>query len=1127
MRYSDSELRELGARAMPLWERLRGGVLPAPSPADQRTVASRVARWRSNLSGEDPGADGAAARLARRLELDDLSEAGSRPFLGTVRLPQDHPPPTWARTFQQLLAGGLERRAPRKAAVGSRAQEPTDWQAPGRPLPFEELLVPFVEQADRRLETLAGDALCELLPPARRSLRHRLASSLSHLAAFALASEFQTFVALHDPLSLLGRDPADSSGEIGNTDSDGDDATGVPRTLYDRFVDRMLDGRLLVFFCQYPVLARLWTHQIEDWIGRSADFVQRLRRDRRAIAETFAGGRSPGPVVALNAGLSDPHHGGETVIRVAFDGGLKLIYKPKDLAIDQAFFDLVAWANALPLSQPLGVLEVLPRERYGWMEYVEPQPCPSRAAAKRYYHGAGMLLAVVYALYGSDCHSENLIAAGDHPVLVDLETLMQHRVRRPQSETGEEAMRLAAQSVTDSVLRTGLLPSWRKGDDGRSYDASGFGGAADQPTGFRFPIWRHVNTDRMALVYREGRTPPRTNNPTFDGEPLTPQAFADDVAAGFDEMYRCLLAHRDRLLADDGPLADFRARPVRFVVRPTRVYARLLGRLRHPEFLRDGADRSIELEGLMQAFVPTSEQDPVPPGWPAYREEIRALERQDIPFFLATTDSTALQTRERRVIPGFFEEPSWERVAEQIRAFSEEDRDRQLAYLRAALALRGDGVGQKSVAPGAGPQAAAGRPAEPPPADPQELIRAASAIAEDIARRAIRAGDGSVTWITIGCDPVFEHHRLQPMGNSLYDGRPGVALFLAALARVSGEDRYRDLTLAAVAPLRALASGDRPRQVVSGIGAASGVGSWLYALTQVGCFLGVGELLDEARRLVDWIDDRQLAKDRQNDVISGAAGAILGLLAYAEQASGRRDREAAITRARACGEHLLAGRERASSGHRVWRIPSAQRPLAGFSHGAAGIAYALLRLAAATGGEPFAAAAHEAIAYEGTLYSPVEGNWPDLRDLDAAGDGEERFMNAWCHGAPGIGLARLGGYRIDASEAISRDIENALRTTLGNPLWGADHLCCGNTGRLEVLIEAACGLGRPAYLEAARRHAASVLRRAAERGHYVLRAAVPDAVGCPSFFQGTAGIGYTLLRLAAPARLPSALLWAV
>ncbi|MFL6292914.1 MAG: hypothetical protein ACJ759_18630 [Thermoanaerobaculia bacterium] len=51
-----------------------------------------------------------------------------------------------------------------------------------------------------------------------------------------------------------------------------------------------------------------------------------------------------------------------------------------------------------------------------------------------------------------------------------------------------------------------------------------------------------------------------------------------------------------------------------------------------------------------------------------------------------------------------------------------------------------------------------------------------------------------------------------------------------------------------------------------------------------------------------------------------------------------------------------------------------------------------------------------------------------------------------------------------------------------------------------------------------------VCQRAEVRGGYQLSAARGTEIFAPSLFQGLAGIGYTLLRVAEPERLPSLLL---
>ncbi len=93
------------------------------------------------------------------------------------------------------------------------------------------------------------------------------------------------------------------------------------------------------------------------------------------------------------------------------------------------------------------------------VEYVEHQACENEAAAQRFYQRAGMLLCWLYALRGIDCHYQNLIASGEHLVLVDLETLLDPEVKLiDNSLDAQEMESTAGQQFYDSVLRTGLLP---------------------------------------------------------------------------------------------------------------------------------------------------------------------------------------------------------------------------------------------------------------------------------------------------------------------------------------------------------------------------------------------------------------------------------------------------------------------------------------------------------------------------------------------------------------------------------------------------------------------------------------------------------------------------------------------
>src|SRR5437870_1613255 len=106
----------------------------------------------------------------------------------------------------------------------------------------------------------------------------------------------------------------------------------------------------------------------------------------------------------------------------------------------------------------------------------------------------------------------------------------------------------------------------------------------------------------------------------------------------------------------------------------------------------------------------------------------------------------------------------------------------------------------------------------------------------------------------------------------------------------------------------------------------------------------------------------------------------------------------------------------------------------------------------------FGPAALGGIAYERSLFSAEAGNWPDLRvadtDLRQAPGEKLPFPVAWCHGAPGIGLARLLCRRLLDDPLLDAEIETALRTTMASGFGYNHSLCHGDLGNLELLVEA-------------------------------------------------------------------------
>ena len=1114
-------LRQIVSQASSLTERLEGPYLPAGTPDDGELIEKRLDEWTQALSS-----DGKREDLDRLLEWEGLDMTAARRAVGPVQLREDAPLPAWAETLAAALSLTLNASEDAPESLASPGLLDAD-----DPVPFEDLLVPFVLVFHERMATCPGyDVLAE---EAWITQARLLLSALSSWAAQPLHLEFQMFRTrgmgpLAQLLSTAAEKPAD--------------------TLYRQFVQGMRAGGLVTFFQKYAVLARILSTLTHFLAETTVEFLQRLAADRQEIPRVFGQGEDLGQVNDLELGLSDPHRGGHSVIGLSFEDGLHLIYKPKDLGTEAAYNQLLTWLNeqeGAPLD--LKALQVLNRGTHGWVEFVESQPCADEAEVSRYYRRAGMLLGLVYALEGTDCHAENLMASGEYPVLIDNETLLHHRVSPGESEEWHASARFEAdEQLLHSILRVGMLPLWSFGkDESVAYDMSGLGGYADQPLPFRGLHWLHTNTDLMAPEYRTGKMPARSNIPHLDDTPARLNEHVEEIGEGFRQMYRFLLTHGRPLMAPGGPLDAFKGKQVRFVFRATQVYGLLQKQVRQPRYLRDGADWSIPLEMLARVYLLADEK---PASWPILRSERRSMQQLDVPFFTARVDSDALVLGPEEELEAYFTGPSFDLVVERLKSLDEADLNLQAQLIRSSLHARVADHVHETVS-------VEDRDAEPeimPPLQEDALVAAAVSLAEELQVRAIRGTDGSATWIALQYVPRAERFQLGQLGQDLYSGLPGVALFLAALEKASGGvGGFGDLSLAALQPTREALQGAKtdPGTIRwMDIGGASGMGSLLYALVRTGQFLGEPALVAEAEVVVTVMTPDVIAADQTFDIIGGSAGAILGLLALYEasqdapvtsagsvQATSAGSVQATsagsvqcLQRAVECGRHLLANRVASVAGPRTWL--SFGQPLTGFGHGAAGIAYALLRLYAATGDTDFRAAAEEAIAYEESVFVEAEGNWLDLRPLDGRDleSGDQDFMVAWCAGATGIGLARIGGLPWLDTPAIRQDIEIALATTqqeLAGQRLLSDHPCCGNMGRIELLLTAGLRLSRPELAATARLTASQVVARAGRLGRYNFPLPVQEVVYNPTFFQGTAGIGYELLRLAHPDQVPSVLLW--
>lgn len=412
-----------------------------------------------------------------------------------------------------------------------------------------------------------------------------------------------------------------------------------------------------------------------------------------------------------------------------------------------------------------------------------------------------------------------------------------------------------------------------------------------------------------------------------------------------------------------------------------------------------------------------------------------------------------------------------------------------------------------------------------------DFLKEARQIGDDLLTRA-SVEVNAMHWDTMQATANGDVEWVQTQ--SLYGGVAGISLFLLTLFEVTGEERFLDASVKGmcwverrVGRIKRGAEG-----FFSGDLGISYVFLRLFESTKEVCFL------DSAISIAD----RFVAEDQPDwpwdDVMRGSAGTILGLLhLLAVTGEGRfasairRKVDGLVRRAKI----LPSGVSWDHCRHHI-------KGLCGLAHGAGGIGLVMTELAAYSKVDQYEWLANQAFSYEDALYSTIAGNWPDFRTPVISSEGLEAAkeeyikgnidavtvpsdMNAWCHGAVGVGLVRLRAWEITSDRrflvCIRRSLQKTVHSSLLQLPGNRPHtLCHGLSGDAELFLECSQILEKKEYAVHARSLAARILEARTKNGWFQsgIRGSSRED---PSLFNGTAGIGYFFLRMHDPSSVRS------
>lgn len=362
-------------------------------------------------------------------------------------------------------------------------------------------------------------------------------------------------------------------------------------------------------------------------------------KENAAIAEFLTRVRPLTDAPCFSTGHSDKHNGGRSVIFFSA-GGVKYVYKPRPSALDEAvysFFDALDEMGAPLLPRFIRPVPGID-PACTVVHYVQEKEADSVRQVREFFQRWGTLLAFIELFCATDLHMENVIACGDSPVVIDLETML-----------------------------SGMLPA-RGHYDGGLYDSLMFCHV--------LPHWvtqENENIDLGAL------TADGPNRLRFGGIPCEGYQYSDEILRGFADAYRFILAHRTEI---SSLLELFNDCQFRKLLRPTDVYSRLVARI---------AQSDSEDERLQQAKrlrrVYMNDADPV---WAekmnrVCQSEIDAVLCGDIPYFYSLGSECCLRDRNGVVCDEYFALSPVDHAKRRLQMMDEQDLHDQQRIIEQSL----------------------------------------------------------------------------------------------------------------------------------------------------------------------------------------------------------------------------------------------------------------------------------------------------------------------------------------------------------------------------------------------------------------------------------------------------------
>lgn len=612
----------------------------------------------------------------------------------------------------------------------------------------------------------------------------------------------------------------------------------------------------------YPCLERMIFESIFYLVNNYKELLIRLKKDHDYLVEQLCDRKKFKKVVKMQSDISDSHKRGKTVSVLTLDNDVKVVYKPRSLKGEKAYQDFQTYISQ-GSKLKARTFKVIDCGNYGWEEFVESKPCSDMQQLRNYYYRFGELILQNYILNANDLHEENVIAYGEYPIVIDAETILDNHIELSKQNSRE----IINEKIRDSVLFSGLLPNYRFSNKGKGIDMSAIMGKEGDEYPILIPRIAEIGTSNMHYEYVHPIKTANNNLATLNGKFIAPATFIKEIDQGFRDAYRFIMEHKQSTIEK---MKIFENIIVRHLIQDTQRYSMILHTSYHPDFLQDGKDRELVLCSIMGHIDEVEKSNKVA------ELEIKDMLHMDVPYFYINTSCNSLFGTDNKEISNYFETSSICKVKEKICGMTIGAMEEQSRFLKIALTdlndykiTRKNGNIIRNNISGT--------------FDMRRKQDAIERLAENLLHDAVITPDKhDVNWIGVSSVGSDENStwQIQPLGNYLYEGLAGIAIFFHALCQSLKIEKYKFVCDALDQNLFTYTK--EMEQKVEGIenessGILCGEAALVYTYEILYQITKHKIYLEYARRHCE-ILKKTIDNDMYYDLVYGNAGAILALL---------------------------------------------------------------------------------------------------------------------------------------------------------------------------------------------------------------------------------------------------------